>query len=75
MPIGSTSVASTYRSGGALDPFGPLLGRKENTYTESRLVTERQITFACRARPLRPETEVVCASADVDSCARRSVTQ
>lgn len=71
VPIGSTSVASTYKSGGVNDPIGPVLGRKENTYTETKLVTERRITFTCRERPLEPESEVVCATADVRSCVRK----
>lgn len=75
VPIGSTSVASTYKSGGLLDPAGPLLGRKENEYTETRLVTERRITFTCRDRPLEPESEVVCESADVRSCVRRPTSE
>lgn len=74
VPIGSTSVASTYKSGGVLDPLGPMLGRKTNTYMETSLVTERRVTFTCRDRPLKPESEVVCASADVRSCVRRPVS-
>lgn len=74
VPIGSTSVSSTYKSGGVLDPAGPLLGRSSNTYTETELVTERRITFACRARPTQPETEIVCESADLRSCVRRAKT-
>lgn len=74
VPIGSTSVSSTYKSGGVLDPAGPLLGRSSNTYTETQLVTERRITFACRNRPTQPETEIVCGSADVRSCVRRATT-
>jgi hypothetical protein len=70
VPIGSTSVASTYKSGGALDPFGPFLRRKENTYAETTTVTEPRITFACRDRRQARETEVVCESADVRSCRR-----
>jgi hypothetical protein len=73
--LGSTSIASTYRSGGPMDPLGPLMGRKERTYTETTLVTDKKVTFSCRSTTARPATEVECASSDVRSCVRKGAPE